>query len=111
LVSQAVGCRRRRLTVAFRHRVNGAEFYMGLGGISIWQLLIILVIVLAVFGTKKLTNIGSDLGNAVKGFRDAMRSGEKEDESADPKLVDQAQTRQAEDSTEAKSADRDQGKV
>jgi len=37
-----------------------------------WQLLIILVIVLAIFGTKKLRNLGSDLGGAVKGFRSAM---------------------------------------
>ena len=53
---------------------------MGLGGISIWQLLIILVIVLLLFGTKRLKSIGSDLGNAVKGFRSAMTEGEKEDE-------------------------------
>jgi sec-independent protein translocase protein TatA len=52
---------------------------MGLGGISIWQLLIILVIVLLLFGTKRLKNIGSDLGNAVKGFKGAMREGEQED--------------------------------
>jgi sec-independent protein translocase protein TatA len=52
---------------------------MGLGGISIWQLLIILVIVLLLFGTKRLKNIGSDLGNAIKGFKGAMREGEQED--------------------------------
>jgi sec-independent protein translocase protein TatA len=52
---------------------------MGLGGISIWQLLIILVIVLLLFGTKRLKNIGSDLGNAIKGFKGAMRDGEQED--------------------------------
>lgn len=45
---------------------------MGLGGINIWQLLIILVIVLLLFGTKKLRGIGSDLGGAVKGFKDSM---------------------------------------
>jgi sec-independent protein translocase protein TatA len=45
---------------------------MGLGGISIWQLLIILVIVLLVFGTKRLKTLGGDLGNAIKGFRKAM---------------------------------------
>ena len=45
-------------------------------GISLWQLLIILVIVLLLFGTKKLRSIGSDLGGAVKGFRNAM---DKED--------------------------------
>lgn len=45
---------------------------MGLGGISIWQLLIILVIVLLLFGTKKLKGIGSDLGGAVKGFKNSV---------------------------------------
>lgn len=45
---------------------------MGLGGISIWQLLIILAIVVLLFGTKKLKNIGSDLGGAVKGFKDSL---------------------------------------
>jgi sec-independent protein translocase protein TatA len=48
---------------------------MGLGGISIWQLLIVLVIVLLLFGTKKLRNLGSDLGGAVKGFRSSMKDG------------------------------------
>ena len=42
-----------------------------------WQLLIILVIVLAIFGTKKLRNLGSDLGGAVKGFRSAMNEADQ----------------------------------
>ena len=45
---------------------------MGFGGISIWQLLIILVIVLLLFGTKKLRNLGGDLGGAVRGFKKAV---------------------------------------
>jgi len=45
---------------------------MGLGGISIWQLLIILAIVIMLFGTKRLRTLGSDLGSAVKGFRKSM---------------------------------------
>ncbi len=49
---------------------------MGFGGISIWQLLIILLIVVVLFGTKKLKSIGADLGGAVKGFRGAVRDGE-----------------------------------
>jgi sec-independent protein translocase protein TatA len=53
---------------------------MGFGGISIWQLLIVLVIVLLLFGSKKLRGLGSDLGNAVKGFRGAMQDAEKEEE-------------------------------
>jgi len=46
-------------------------------GISIWQLLIILVIVLLLFGAKRLRNVGSDLGSAVKGFKSAMSEEEK----------------------------------
>ena len=46
---------------------------MGLGGIGIWQLLIILLIVFMLFGTKKLRNLGSDLGGALKGFKTAMQ--------------------------------------
>jgi sec-independent protein translocase protein TatA len=45
---------------------------MGIGGISMWQLLILLLIVVLVFGTKRLRNMGSDLGAAVKGFRKGM---------------------------------------
>lgn len=45
---------------------------MGLGGISMWQLLIILLIVVMIFGTKRLKNIGSDLGGAIKGFKKAI---------------------------------------
>ena len=63
---------------------------MGFGGISIWQLLIILVIVLLLFGTKKLRNIGSDLGGAVKGFRGAMKDGEKKAEETTTEKLEQA---------------------
>jgi len=45
---------------------------MGLAGISVWQLLIILAIVIMIFGTKRLKNIGSDLGGAVKGFKKSL---------------------------------------
>lgn len=54
---------------------------MGLGGISIWQLLIILVIVLLLFGTKKLKGMGSDLGGAVKGFKDSMSDEDKAEQA------------------------------
>lgn len=47
---------------------------MGLGGISIWQLLIILAIIVLLFGTKKLRHVGADLGNAVKGFKKALNN-------------------------------------
>ena len=46
-----------------------------MGSFSIWHWLIVLVIVLLIFGTKKLKNIGSDLGGAVKGFKDGVRDG------------------------------------
>ncbi|MCP4701099.1 MAG: twin-arginine translocase TatA/TatE family subunit [Gammaproteobacteria bacterium] len=52
---------------------------MGIGGIGIWQLLIILVIVILLFGTKKLKNIGADLGGAIKNFRNSMRDSDKDD--------------------------------
>lgn len=50
---------------------------MGLSGISVWQLLIVLLIVIAIFGTKRLKDVGSDLGSAVKGFRKAMNDSEQ----------------------------------
>ena len=53
---------------------------MGVGGIGIWQLLIILLIVVMLFGTKKLRNIGSDLGGALKGFKTAMKDEDAEKE-------------------------------
>jgi sec-independent protein translocase protein TatA len=53
---------------------------MGLGGISIWQLLIILAIVVMLFGTSRLRNIGSDLGSAIRGFRDSMNKDDASDE-------------------------------
>jgi sec-independent protein translocase protein TatA len=47
---------------------------MGIGGISIWQLLIVLAIVVLLFGTKKLKGMGSDIGGAVKGFKKAINN-------------------------------------
>ena len=54
------------------------------GGISGWQLLILLLIVVLVFGTKRLRNIGSDFGSAVKGFRKGM---EEEDAPGEPEQI------------------------
>lgn len=51
---------------------------MGLGGIGVWQLVIILLIVFMLFGTKKLRNMGSDLGGALKGFKNAMGDDDKD---------------------------------
>ena len=53
---------------------------MGLGGISLWQLLIVLLIVVLIFGTKRLKTIGGDLGGAIKGFRKAMTDPDEDDE-------------------------------
>ncbi|MGA9665613.1 MAG: Sec-independent protein translocase subunit TatA [Gallionella sp.] len=59
-----------------------------MGGLSIWHWLIVLLVVVLIFGTKKLRNIGSDLGGAVKGFKEGMRS---DDEAASQnKAVGQA---------------------
>ncbi|MGB1580088.1 MAG: twin-arginine translocase TatA/TatE family subunit [Nevskiales bacterium] len=85
-------------------------------GISIWQLLIILVIVVLLFGTKKLRNMGGDLGGAIKNFRSSMREGEAEahtgskpaDEQGDSggRIIDQT----AESSETDKAQDKDSAK-
>jgi len=54
-----------------------------MGSLSIWHWLIVLVIVMLIFGTKKLRNIGADLGGAVRGFKDGMREGGTE-KAAEP---------------------------
>ena len=72
-----------------------------LSGISIWQLLIVLVIIMLIFGTKKLRNIGGDLGGAVKGFKDAVKDGEKA--ASDKQLSEQKS-----DTQEKKVTDKDQ---
>lgn len=51
---------------------------MGLGGISIWQLLIILLIIVLLFGSGKLRSLGGDLGSAVKDFRKGVKDGDRE---------------------------------
>ena len=54
-----------------------------MGSLSIWHWLIVLIIVMLVFGTKKLRNMGSDLGGAVKGFKDGMKDATATDKPAD----------------------------
>ena len=51
---------------------------MGFGGISIWSLLLVLVIVVLLFGTKKLRNVGADLGGAIKNFKKSVKDEEAE---------------------------------
>ncbi|GAK16253.1 LOW QUALITY PROTEIN: twin-arginine translocation protein TatA [Vibrio sp. JCM 19053] len=70
-----------------------------MGGISVWQLLIIAVIVVLLFGTKKLRGIGGDLGGAVKGFKKSMSEDEpaKNDKDADfePKSLEEQQKKRS----------------
>jgi sec-independent protein translocase protein TatA len=73
-------------------------------GISIWQLLIILAIVLVLFGAKRLRNVGSDLGGAIKGFKQSMREGEEDasdkkslDEKEEGRVIDAEVTRHNKD--------------
>lgn len=63
---------------------------MGIGGIGIWQLLIILVIVLMLFGTKRLRGLGGDLGGAIKGFKKAVS--EEPTEKVEDKSAEDLQT-------------------
>lgn len=53
-----------------------------MGSMSIWHWLVVLVIIMLVFGTKKLGNIGSDVGKAVKGFKDGVKGSEEENKAA-----------------------------
>jgi sec-independent protein translocase protein TatA len=55
-----------------------------MGSLSIWHWLIVLLVVVMIFGTKKLRNMGSDLGGAVKGFKDGMKDGSATTESPAP---------------------------
>jgi sec-independent protein translocase protein TatA len=61
---------------------------MGLGGISIWQLAIVLVIVVLIFGTTRLKSIGTDLGGAIKGFKKAMDTDEDKAKQAEQKSLE-----------------------
>ena len=79
---------------------------MGIGGISIWQLLIILVIVLLLFGTKRLKTLGGDLGGAIKGFKKAMTDEEaKEQQNAEEmkKVADEQNVKTDADKTKSET--------
>jgi len=77
---------------------------MGIGGISMWQLLILLLIVVLVFGTKRLRNMGGDLGAAVKGFRKGMEEVQQDDEKLEPDQIasEPAEKTKAEEETREK---------
>jgi len=59
-----------------------------MGSFSIWHWLIVLVIVMLVFGTKKLRNVGQDLGGAVKGFKDGMKEANSDSDAGKPEQLD-----------------------
>ena len=70
-----------------------------MGSFSIWHWLIVLLIVVMVFGTKKLKNMGSDLGGAVKGFKDGMKEGGTKPEEGTPVAGQVASSVQSEKTT------------
>jgi len=78
-----------------------------MGGISIWQLLIVLGIVILLFGTKKLRNIGSDLGGAIRGFKKSMN----EEESKTPADPDSLEDKAAAPGQTAKPEDKPRDKT
>ncbi|GGE97939.1 MULTISPECIES: Sec-independent protein translocase subunit TatA [Pseudoalteromonas] len=76
---------------------------MGFGGISIWQLIIILAIIVLLFGTKKLRGIGGDLGSAVKGFKKAVSDDDQT--SAKSEQIEQASNTQSKETVEKSKDD------
>lgn len=75
-----------------------------MGSFSIWHWLIVLLIVVLVFGTKKLRNLGSDLGGAVKGFREGVKSADDEEIASGPRQTDaRIVEAEAKDKTHVKS--------
>ena len=75
-----------------------------MGSLSIWHWLIVLLVVVLIFGTKKLRNIGQDLGGAVKGFKDGMREAEdKATTEVPPQQVSGGQTIEGEVREKVKS--------
>lgn len=79
---------------------------MGLGGISIWQLIIILVIVMLIFGTKKMRNIGSDLGGAIKGFKESMGDDKKADSNDQERVIEGEKADDADSKEQEKDTDK-----
>ena len=75
---------------------------MGIGGISIWQLLIVLAIVIMIFGTKKLKSLGADLGSAVKGFRQSVT------DKGEDKATDEAMGSTADETVHQKQTEEQQ---
>ncbi len=59
-----------------------------MGSFSIWHWLIVLLVVVLIFGTKKLRNIGEDLGGAVRGFKEGMKGPDEAQKTQDPKVIE-----------------------
>ncbi len=76
-----------------------------MGSFSIWHRLIVLVIVMLVFGTKKLRNMGADLGGAVRGFKDGMREGSDKsaEDGATPQVTGKTVEGEVKSKTETKA--------
>ncbi len=75
---------------------------MGIGGISIWQLLIVLAIVIMLFGTKRLRNIGGDLGSVIKGFKKSMSDEPAEKQEEAEELADNSAAADNDDKADTK---------
>jgi len=81
---------------------------MGASGISVWQLLIVLLIVILIFGTKRMKNIGGDLGGAIKSFRKGMTEADKagdEFSEIEQEFTDTSSEDASEESTNTKDQD------
>ena len=75
-----------------------------MGSFSIWHWLIVLLIVMLIFGTKKLRNMGADLGGAVRGFKDGMREGgEKQSDTPAPQVTGKTVEGEVKGKTESKA--------
>lgn len=71
-------------------------------GISIWQLLILLAVVILIFGTKKLKNVGGDLGSAIKSFKSAVKEGDEAAKDQEKVTQESAQADSASSNSESK---------
>jgi sec-independent protein translocase protein TatA len=80
-----------------------------MGNMGIWQLLIVAVIIVLLFGTKKLRNLGGDLGSAIKGFKNAMTDNtSKKEEDTSENIVDKSTVANEEVATKVTTKEKDQ---
>lgn len=77
-----------------------------MGSLSVWHWLIVLAIVVLVFGTGKLKNMGKDLGGAIKGFKEGMREAEDKPAAADPKEIPQQAAVKSADAIDVEAKDK-----